>query len=94
MTVAKNYIRLEPGPFRARSLDFLLQNIRPFTTPTSPARNQIEERTDLRSRQEQRKEYRTKLVYDENGDTVTTRSAPATAWIYMQGRGSSNQDPC
>ena len=32
--LVQKYIYLEPGPFRARSLDFLVQNVGPFTTPT------------------------------------------------------------
>ena len=32
--LAQNYIRLEPSPFRSRPLDFLVQNFRPFTTPS------------------------------------------------------------
>jgi len=31
--LVQNYIRLEPGFFRARPLDFLVQNVGPFTTP-------------------------------------------------------------
>ena len=31
--LVQNYIRLEPGPFRARPLHFLVQNVGPFTTP-------------------------------------------------------------
>ena len=31
--LAQNCIRLESGPFRAWSLDFLVQNIEPFNTP-------------------------------------------------------------
>ena len=32
--LVQNCIRLEPSPFRARPLDFLIQNLRPFTTPS------------------------------------------------------------
>ena len=37
--LVQKYICLEPGPFRARSLNFLVQNVGPFTTPTSVTSN-------------------------------------------------------
>ena len=32
--LAQNCIRLESGLFKARSLNFIVQNVGPFTTPT------------------------------------------------------------
>jgi len=38
--LVQNCIRLQPGPFRARPLDFLVQNFGPFTTPSQTAENE------------------------------------------------------
>ena len=37
LTITQNYIRLELGPFRARLLDFLIQNFGSVTTPSHEA---------------------------------------------------------
>ena len=37
-TLVQNCIRLEPGSFRTRLLDFLVQNLEPFTTPKRTTR--------------------------------------------------------